>query len=194
MVILYALYWFISFLYLNIVIKGICSISLNIFYYIKFLVSGILVDSKKEMINSCKDVSTQEEAIEKLNGWVKFYKYDFLKGALNWIASPIITYLRHKHTEVKHSSDCSDYSTVLRFIIKHSKLKGKYKKVKRIHLLSIKPFVSMSHTIVVGYLKDGSIDVYSPYNYRGNVANIREVIRDIEKHYNGVVYMDFYLS
>jgi hypothetical protein len=181
------LYYIIANIYLYTVIL-FTTIILNLYYFFYFLFKGVIFGFRKRMKGKVCDISNLEQAIRQLKVWIPEYYLDPIKGGFNWFCYPLFTVLRTYYLPgEKHSKDCTEHSKLLKWIIDNSKLRIIYYKTEVRQYLSVKPFVKMSHSIVLAYYMDSRgekcIDVFTPYRYyKTYLAKDKgEIYKDIGK-------------
>lgn len=164
----------VSFIYYHTVVR-LTTYVVNLYYMIVFSVRGLYRANKDILKELVKPIKTVPDMYFIVDIMIDQYYYDWLGGAVNWFATPLITYLRTKYLKnEKFSKDCMEYSKCVKYIIDHSKLSEKYYKTEIISMLSIKPLVRYNHSIVLAYYKefDGKvyIDIFSPYDYETTIS------------------------
>ena len=196
---LQTLYLILSTIYMYTVIL-LLSVVLNSFYRLKYWKQWH--SAKQELLELSKEVSTVPEAVKMLTVVIPEYGNDFFGGALNWFATPLVTYCRTKYDPTKiHSKNCKEHASVLQFIIRNSKLKDRFYKTEVISFLSYKPFIRYNHAILIAYDKKNGqhyITVFTPFKYCRTIplSEKKNIYKLVEKVFKkvGVKYMRKYIK
>ncbi len=187
--VLYFILW-IPIKAINSTFRFTFTLIINAFYERKFKnMSDVDIQSEKQdFYDNIKDINDPYLATLKLKEYIPEYKSDWVFGALNWSAKWWVTLLRQKYLKDKHGYDCADHSELLKAIIEHSKLGDEYEKLEIKSYFSLWKPIYNSHTVLIGYRKNGWIDIYTPYNFWGivenNLINRFKIYESIEKYFN----------
>lgn len=167
-------------------IRFITSLIFNTYYGIRFKLMGLKCKEEIASMDRTLKAYSVQSAITKLHEIIKKYYYDPLFGIINWNSNALITFMRTQHLEEKHSFDCKKYCLILRRILKNSVMDLSYYKYKIKTYVSSKPFIRGTHTILLAYRNDGTVDIFSPYRYYCNMPeqDVKHIYKIVGKMIN----------